>query len=87
MQAKITLPSYQVGIYKDPRFPFKIHEYNDVRGFDFFEVNDFYGGSDLVPAAIKRMYVESSLCYDIRTVVRAIEDEARHLQLTGRLPQ
>ena len=84
-EIKITLPSYQVGIYRDPRFPFKIHVYNDVRGFDFFEVNDFYGGSDLVPETIKRSYVDNVLCYDIRTVVRAIEEEHRQLQLTGRI--
>lgn len=84
-EIKITLPSYQVGIYRDPRFPFKIHVYNDVRGFDFFEVNDFYGGSDLVPDGIKRSYVDNVLCYDIRTVVRAIEEEHRQLQLTGRI--
>ena len=84
-EIKITLPSYQVGIYRDPRFPFKIHVYNDVRGFDFFEVNDFYAGSDLVPETIKRSYVDNVLCYDIRTVVRAIEEEHRQLQLTGRI--
>lgn len=76
-EAKITLPSYQTGIYKDPRFPFKIHVYNERRGFDLFEVQDFYGGPDLVPSEIKRMYVESSLCYDMRTTIRAIQNEYR----------
>ena len=82
-EARITLPSYQVGIYKDPRMPFKIHVYNEQRGFDLFEVEEFYGGSDLVPSDIKRIYVSNVLCYDIRTTVRAIENEARELQLTG----
>lgn len=84
-EIKITLPSYQAGIYKDPRFPFKIHVYNEVRGFDFFEVSDYYGGSDLVPPSIKRMYVENVLCFDIRTTVQTINAEFRQMQLTGRI--
>lgn len=84
-EVKITLPSYQVGIYKDPRFPFRIHVYNENRGFDLFEVQNFYGGSDLVPAEIKRVYVENVLCFDIRTTIRAIQTEARQLQLMGRM--
>lgn len=84
-EVKITLPSYQVGIYKDRRFPFKIHTYNGMQGFDLFEVQDYYGGSELVPRSVKRMYVENVLCYDIRTVVRAIQDEYRQLQLTGKV--
>lgn len=80
-EVKVTLPSYQVGIYKDPRFPFKVHVYNEKRGFDLFEVQAFYGGADLVPPEVKRVYVENSLCYDIRTTVRAIQTEARQLEL------
>ena len=76
-EARITMPSYQVGIYKDPRLPFKIAVYNDQRGFDLFEVQKYYGGRDLVPSDIKRVYIENVLCYDIRTVVRAIETEYR----------
>lgn len=82
-EVKITLPSYQVGLYRDPRFPFRIHIYNGVRGFDFFDVQEYYGGPELVPDECKRMYVENVLCYDIRTVVRAIETEARRLGLTN----
>jgi hypothetical protein len=82
-EVKITLPSYQTGIYKDPRFPFKIHVYNENRGFDLFDVINFYGGADLVPTEIKRVYVENDLCYDIRTTIRAIETEARQLRLAG----
>ena len=82
-EIKVTLPSYQVGIYRDPRFPFKIHVYNDMRGFDLFEVQNYYGGSDLVPVEIKRIYVENVLCYDIRTTIRAIQAEARELQLAN----
>ena len=84
-EVKITLPSYQVGIYKDPRFPFKVHTYNGTEGFDLFEVEQFFGGPELVPSTVKRMYVENHLCYDIRSVVRTIEAEHRQLQLTGRI--
>lgn len=84
-QVKITLPSYQVGIYKDPRLPFKIHVYNELRGFHFNDVIEYYGGAELVPPSVKRIYVENVLCFDIPSVVRAINDEYRHHQLTGRL--
>ena len=84
-EVKITLPSYQVGIYRDPRLPFKVHVYNEHRGFDLFEVQDYYGGAELVPAEVKRVYVENVLCYDIRTTVRAIQAEYRQLQLAGKV--
>lgn len=83
-EVKITLPSYQVGCYLDPRFPFKVHVYNDKEGFDLFGVQEYYGGPERVPAGVKRVYVENVLCYDIRTTVRAIEDEYRRLQLAGK---
>lgn len=78
-EAKITLPSFQVGIYRDPGSPFRIHEYNGVRGFDLFEVENYFGSADSVPEGVKRIYVSNSLCYDIRSVIRAIENEARRL--------
>jgi hypothetical protein len=84
-EIKITLPSYQVGIYKDPRFPFKIHTYDGRSGFNLFEVQRYWGGSELVPPGVKRVYIENDLCYDIRSVVLAIQAEHRQLQLTGRL--
>ena len=84
-EVKITLPSYQVGIYKDPRFPFKIHCYNGREGFDLFEVAEYFGGTELVPEEVKRIYIENDLCYDIRSVVRAIQNAYRQLQLTGRI--
>lgn len=84
-EVKITLPSFQVGIYKDPRFPFKIHIYNENQGFNLFEIQDYWGGAELVPETVKRVYVENVLCYDIRTTVRAIQTEFRQLQLQGRV--
>ena len=83
-EVKITMPSYQVGIYRDPRFPFNIHCYNDNEAFDMFDVDNFFGGAELVPWGVKRVYVENSLCYDIRSVVQAIQSEYRQLQLSGR---
>lgn len=77
MEVKVTLPSYQTGIYKAPGMPFKIHTYQGARGFDWDDVNRFYGGADLVPSSIKRTYVSSDLCYDMTTTIRAIEDEYR----------
>lgn len=81
MEARITLPAYQVGVYQSPAYPFKVHCYNNAEGFDFFEVNSFYGGADLVPEGIKRIYVSSTLCYDMRTTIREIEAEGRELLL------
>lgn len=82
-EVRITMPSYQVGVYLDPRFPFRIHVYNENRGFDLFDVQKFYGGGDLVPPEIKRVYIENDLCYDIRTTVRAIQAEHRQNHLQG----
>lgn len=84
-EVKITLPSYQVGIYKDPRFPFRVHTYNGAEGFDLFEVRNYYGGAELVPADCKLIYVENVLCYDVRSVVRSIETEYRQLVLAGKV--
>jgi hypothetical protein len=82
-EIKITLPSYQVGIYSDDRFPFKVHCYDGREGFSLFEVEEFYGGPELVPTTCKRVYVGNDLCYDIRTVVQAIRAEDRQLTLNG----
>lgn len=76
-EIKITLPSYQTGIYKPPNMPFRVHTYNGARGFDRQDVHRFYGGADLVPSTIKKAYVSTDLCYDITTTIRAIEDEYR----------
>lgn len=76
-EVKVTLPSYQTGIFLSPNMPFKIHTYRGVRGFDLFDVQNYYGGPDLVPSTIKRCYISNDLCYDIQTTVRAIENEYR----------
>jgi hypothetical protein len=85
-EIKITLPSYQTGIYIDPRYKqFKVHTYNGVNGFDIQDVATYFGGTDLVPEEIKRTYVENVLCYDMRTVIRYIQKEYRQLQLAGKV--
>lgn len=76
-EIKITLPSYQTGIYKAPNLPFKIHTYQGVRGFDLYDVQNYYGGADLVPSTIKKRYVATDLCYDITSTIRTIENEYR----------
>lgn len=86
-EIKITLPSYQVGIYRDERFPFKVITYNGNSGFDRMEVEAYYGGAELVPPVAKRIYVENVLCYDMRSVIRAINEEFRALQLSGQITQ
>lgn len=82
-EIKITLPSYQVGIYKDPRFPFKMHCYNGREGFAFFEVQDYFGGAEMVPPTCKRVYIENELCYDPRSVINTIQTIHRQLVLQG----
>lgn len=80
-EVKVTLPSYQVGVAIYPQYPFRVVTYQGNEGFDYFDIVKFYGAEDLVPEGIKKLYVESVLCYDIRTTVREIQAEARRLQL------
>jgi hypothetical protein len=84
-EVKITLPSYQVGIYKDPRFPFKVHTYNDRSGFALADIEEYFGGAELVPRTCKRIYIENDLCYDIRSVVQTIDAQYRELILNGKV--
>ena len=84
-EIKTTLPSYQVGIYRDPRYPFKVITYNGREGFNYIEVEEYYGGAELVPPICKRVYVENVLCYDMRSVIRAINEEFRQLSLSGQI--
>ncbi len=83
-EARITLPSYQVGLYRNPNLPFRIHVYNDAEGYDLKEVEEFYGGPERIPASVKRIYISSELCYDIRSVNLAIDREYRERVLNIR---
>lgn len=76
----VTLPSWQVGKYKDARFPFMIHTYNGEQGFDYLEVIRYFGGRDLVPGSIKTLHVGNQLCYHIPTTRETIENQFRLLQ-------
>lgn len=76
-EVKITLPSYQTGIYQPPNMPFRVHTYQGARGFNMRDVQKYYGGRDLVPSTIKRTYVSTDLCYDIQSTIRTIENEYR----------
>ena len=75
-----TLPSWQVGKYHDPRFPFSVHVYNGETGFDFQEIVAYYGGRDLVPGTIKTLYVGNQLCYQISSARETIESQFHSLQ-------
>ena len=82
-EVRITLPSFQTGIYRSPSFPFRIHTYNGTRGFDLEDVQNYYGGKDLVPSSVKKMYVYTDLCYDIPSVVSTIREEHARLVLNN----
>lgn len=82
LQYKITLPSYQVGIYIDPRYPWRVMQYQAARGFHYDDIVAYYGGRDLIPATVKRVYVDRMLCFDIPSVVQAVQEEARRLRLS-----
>jgi len=80
-EIKVTLPSMQVGVYKEQRLPFKVHIYNMQRGFDRLDVVRYFGGIDLVPTSIGTLYVGSDLCYDIKQTMDTMERMLRDLQL------
>ena len=82
-EVRITLPSFQTGIYRSPSFPFRIHTYNGARGFDLEDVQNYYGGKDLVPSSVKKIYVYTDLCYDIPSVVSTIREEHARLVLNN----
>lgn len=87
-QARISLPAYQIGLYRDPALLgefFKIHVYQDRRGFDLFDVERYFGGKHQIPQTCKRTYVDTVLCYDIDSVLQAIQDEYREKLKNGEL--
>jgi len=76
-EIKVTLPSYQCGIYKPKNMPFKVHTYNGLQGFDRDDVQAYFGGRRLVPATVKSIYVHMDWCYEIASVISTIEAEYR----------
>lgn len=85
VEIRITTPSWQIGLYRDPRLPFMVHTYGGVAGFDYREIVAHYGGSELVPSTIKKLYVYNDLCFDIRSTRETMEKELRDMQLAGRI--
>jgi hypothetical protein len=85
IEIRTTMPSYQVGVYRDPRFPFRIHQYGGRRGFDYEEVRDFYGGLDLIPTTLKEKttYIGMDLCFDLNATRDQIERAYRE-EVLGR---
>jgi hypothetical protein len=79
-RATIALPSYQIGLYRDPALLgefFKIHVYGDKRVFDFFDVEKYFGGRHQIPKTCKRDYADTMLGFDIDSVIEAIDNEYR----------
>lgn len=82
-EAKVGVPTWQVGIYKDPRLPFRTMVYRSHEAFHREDVETYYGGVELMPDSIKTTYVGNRLCYDIRSVTTAIQREYNLLQTKG----
>ena len=83
LEVKVGIPTWQVGIYKDPQLPFKILEYRSKRGFMREEVEEFFGGPDVLPEGLEPTYVGNKLAYPIRETVVAIQREYNQLQKRG----
>ena len=83
LTTSVTLPSWQVGKYRDARFPFAIHSYNGQTGFDYLEVVRYFGGYDLVPGTIKVLYVGNQMCYHIPSTRDTIQNQFHLLQRTA----
>lgn len=81
LEHRITLPSYQVGIYMDPRFPWRVLQYLEALGFHYDDIVEYYGGKEFIPASIKKVYVDRMLCFDIPSTIRTVQEEARRLRL------
>ena len=87
-QARISLPAYQIGLYRDPALLgefFKIHVYREKRVFDLFDVQKYFGGPRMVPQTCKREYTDTVLGYEIESVLQAIQDEYREKLKNGEL--
>ncbi len=83
LEVKVGIPTWQVGIYKDPQFPFKVVVYRDNRGFYRQDVEEFFGGPDVLPEGLEKTYVGNLLAYPIRETVVAIQREFNALQKRG----
>lgn len=87
LDAFITMPPTQVGIYLDPRFPWKVFTYNGSLGFSYGDVNAYYGGVEFVPSTVKKKFVGNMMAYDIKSAISTVERKYRELQLSRSMPQ
>lgn len=83
LEAKVGIPTWQVGIYKEPQFPFRTIEYRSARGFLRQDVEAYFGGPDVLPEGVETMYVGNLIAYPIREVIVAIQREYNALQKKG----
>jgi len=81
LQVKVTLPPWQVGVFKDPSHPFRIHTYGGAYGYDRLDVTQYYGGMLHVPSSCRYVYVGGDLCFQIASVRDTIETEYRERTL------
>lgn len=82
-EARVGTPTWQVGKYRTPNLPFMIYVCRDVRGYDREEVENYFGGKDVLPENVVTIYVGNHLCYDIRSVNTAIQREHNMLLRKG----
>lgn len=83
LEVKVGLPTWQHGIYKSPQFPWRIACCRGKQGFVREDIEDFFGGPDVLPESITKVYVGSKICYDIRSVTTAVQREYNMLQRKG----
>lgn len=83
LEIKVGIPTWQVGIYKDPQLPFRVVEYRSKRGFLRQDVENYFGGADVLPEGIETDYVGNLIAYPIREVIVAIQREYNQLQKKG----
>lgn len=84
MEARVGTPTWQVGKYRIPHLlPFMVVCYREAQGYDRLEVEQFFGGPDVLPENIQTVYVGNLLCYDIRSVNIAIQREHNLLMRKG----
>lgn len=83
LEVKVGIPTWQVGIYKEPQFPFRTVEYRTARGFLRQDVEEYFGGPDVLPEGVETMYVGNLIAYPIREVIVAIQREFNQLQKKG----
>lgn len=84
MEARVGIPTWQVGIYRSPQFRFaRIVKYRDRVGFLREDIDTYFGGEDVIPEGVKRIHVGNLICYDMKSVTTAIQREHNTLLRRG----